>query len=301
MGKFRKDDEPADLNVSSKDEVLRSRLSYIDRSKTDDISDIWGEQIKISQENERIKNEYKQAKIRAKKLKKQIRSNYVGNKPESVLLNKAGKTKKNILNKVNSYKVKSKPLNKSIRPVKSLVGSILINLLNSRKRALVVLLPLIIIGFVYLFNNDSQKDILGTSTDNQTFQSGTLPKEQPAFNLLYPSGKSAQDYDPVRISPDSNEPAYTYIDYIGDTQINVSQQRIPEKIKNDQVTELEALSKSFQATNRISIDENIIYHGYNDKMKIQSVILVKKELLIFIKSGTVLSDDALAGYIISLN
>lgn len=129
---------------------------------------------------------------------------------------------------------------------------------------------------------------------------GGLPRETPSFDLLIPSDKSYKDFDIVRLSPASNEPVYAYIDKIESVDINISEQKVPEQFNYNQDVELERVAREFQATDVIQIDGIMVYYGLSDELKVQSIIFIKNDLLVFIKSPQKLSDDTWAGYITNL-
>jgi hypothetical protein len=74
----------------------------------------------------------------------------------------------------------------------------------------------------------------------------------------------------------------------------VTQQEVPKKF------DLEKTATEFQATDIIQIDDNKIYHGYSEKGGIQSLIFIKNDKLITIRSPEKFTDDQWAGYVISL-
>jgi hypothetical protein len=175
------------------------------------------------------------------------------------------------------------------------------------KAAAIIFVSIMAGGLYQLGLNDtptSVSEVAGVVDPNQSTAAvgsiGGLPKEKPDFDILIPAGIKLANLDIVRISPAGNEPVYTYVDDFGGDEISISQQQIPKSFKDDNNTELERLAKSFQATSVIQIDDNKVFHGQSDKTKQQSLIFIKDELLVFIKSPQKLSDEAWAGYIMGL-
>jgi hypothetical protein len=169
--------------------------------------------------------------------------------------------------------------------------------------ALVFGLVFVLVGYFLVSrasNADTEvTDTLGASNEGSVAQDGRIDT-LPEFNLLYPGNKDASSLVNVtRKSPDGTV-IHTYKDTLESIEIEVTQQALPESFKSSIDTELEKLAKSFQATSIIQIDDSKIYHGLNDKTGVQSLILVKNDLLIFINSSKKLSDDVWAGYVLGL-
>ncbi len=152
---------------------------------------------------------------------------------------------------------------------------------------------------------DSVNEVAG-AVDSQSSADGTLgsigelPKEKPSFDILIPAGKKIESLGIVRVSPAENDPVYTYVDDFGGDKISISQQQVPKSFKYDKNAELERVAKEFQATDVIQIDETKVFHGLSDKTKQQSLIFIKGNLLVFIKSPQKFDDQVWAGYIVGL-
>lgn len=171
-----------------------------------------------------------------------------------------------------------------------------------KRKKLIFASFIIVFGIIALtfILKDEPKDIAGVSTTSQT-HSGELPREKPSFQILYPGNKTAENVgETVKISPPENAPVYTYLDQLNGIQINVSQQELPQNFKSNQDGELEKLAKNFQANNVIKVDSIIVYHGANES-GVQSLIFIKGNLLITIRSSNTISDDTWAAYISALH
>ncbi len=240
-----------------------------------DIFAIWKEQKKMRAEDQKLARELAEAKQKAKQLKKTLRKHQIDEGSEQVF-QQVGQAK-------DLLEVKVKLLQKKV--------------LENRKRSAIIAsasLVLVIASLVYIVRPDNnQKDTLGDSTN---VASGTLPQEQPAFDLLYPQGSDESAYDTVRISPNGAAPSYTYLDrFTDDGQIfRVTQQEVPANF------DLASVAKDFQATSVIQIDELIVYHGYSEQGGVQSLIFEKDGKLVSIRSSQKFSDDEWASYILSL-
>lgn len=170
----------------------------------------------------------------------------------------------------------------------------------TRKRllALTVILTVIVIANLQA-NNQSD----GTTPETTEVMGQATSPELPVAEgvedqLLFPRGKQASDYD-IRInSPPSNaDPSYVYADTLEDannTQLFVTQQRVEGDFN------LKAVADSFQATNIISVDSNLIYHGLNERTGIQSLMFIKDGSLVLIRSPYKLPDETWASYYLDL-
>lgn len=167
------------------------------------------------------------------------------------------------------------------------------------KRSLAIIGLVLIVGYIAL-PHPAKK-----TTDTTTKKtSGTVTKlsrnETPKFDTVVPDGKSIKDYGGwTRISPPDRVPVFAYSDKIGDVTINVSQQELPENLR-DNGEELEKLSADFNADKKLTVGDITAYIGTSAKGP-QSVIFIKDNLLVLIKSTAKISDDQWITYISSLN
>lgn len=125
--------------------------------------------------------------------------------------------------------------------------------------------------------------------------------ESPEFTTVVPEGKSIADLGGwARVSPPGSDKVYAFSDTIGDTNIIVSQQRIPKQFEAEPDVKLREFAESY-AANRVlpTSDDTTAYIGTSAKGP-QSVLLIKNDLLILIKSSSIISDDSWVGYIASL-
>jgi len=103
-----------------------------------------------------------------------------------------------------------------------------------------------------------------------------------------------------RVSPPDGLPVYAYTDTIENTPISVSQQPLPEDLKNNATEQVAELAKKFNAVNKIDGAGTDVYIGTSAKGP-QSVIFTKNNLLILMKSQKNIENTAWAEYIKSLN
>jgi hypothetical protein len=129
----------------------------------------------------------------------------------------------------------------------------------------------------------------------------TLTREKPSFRILYPGNKSEETVgEIVKNSPPGSAGSYVYTDQIGSVPIKVSQQELPKNFKDNQDAELSKLAKDFQANEVIQVDSIKVYHG-SSASGVQSLILIKGNLLILIAASQALGDEAWAAYVSALH
>jgi len=170
----------------------------------------------------------------------------------------------------------------------------------------------VIIGAVILglntISSDSSKptepETLGASSPAVEQAEPQILKRQFAteFDLILPQSKTLENTEVVKVSPEGNDPVYAYLDVISGAEIRVSQQQIPEDFASNVDAEVERVAASFQATKRIQLDGQTIYHGQTTQNGgVQSLVLHKEGVLLLISSSQVFSDDVWVGYILSLS
>jgi hypothetical protein len=128
----------------------------------------------------------------------------------------------------------------------------------------------------------------------------TLPKETPDFTTILPSGTSIDDFGGwTRVSPSDRNSVYAYPDTLDGISIIVSEQPIPDSFKSDLTGSLETLSQSYSAERTFDASGITVHIGKSAKGP-QSLIFVKKNLLVLIKSSGTVSDETWKTYIESL-
>lgn len=301
-----------------------------------DISRLWSEQDKIRKDEAKLEQSYKQAKQQAKALKKQLLKTHIG---DGVAVNLADKTS-GIFSHVSDAPLKALRIIKGkkngtvvtleTRPEGRKIPRTLDlsprgrapkepattqkSRTQSKRKALHLKRPskrvvafgvvvLLVVGGIIMATGGSSSDD-GNKDNNGTLgaqvSSGKLPEEKPSFSILYPPGKSLESTKTVRVSPNTNAPAYAYTDTLENISLKITQQELPERLQKDADVELEKIAKDFQATSVIQVDENKIYHGYNEKTHVQSLIFIKNKRLVFIAASEKLSDESWAAYYLSL-
>ncbi len=134
-----------------------------------------------------------------------------------------------------------------------------------------------------------------TKTSPETLEKGT-----PSYTTLVPSGKNIDALGGwTRVSPPDHNAVYAYADNIAGVPVTVSEQPIPDTFKDSIDSSVETLAKSYSANRSISAGNVTVYIGTSAKGP-QSIIFVKNNTLILIKSTSALNDGQWSGYIESL-
>ena len=128
----------------------------------------------------------------------------------------------------------------------------------------------------------------------------SLTKGTPDYPTVLPAGKTIQELGGwTLVSPPGRDPVFAYIDKIGNMQINVSQQPLPEEFKSDTAAKIEKLAKEYGASEKLTTNDTEAYIGTSEKGP-QSVILSKGDLLILMKSAVRIDNAKWEEYISSL-
>jgi hypothetical protein len=124
--------------------------------------------------------------------------------------------------------------------------------------------------------------------------------KSPNFTAILPAGKSIEDLGGwARVSPADKDPVFAFTDTVDGVQLNVSQQQLPESLRTNTAQEIAKLAEGFAANEKLVAGDTTAYLGTSIRGP-QSVIFVKQNLLILIKSSTKLSNERWIAYITSL-
>jgi len=167
------------------------------------------------------------------------------------------------------------------------------------KRSIAAVLALLVIGYFSVTNVTKQTSDNATKTPQGTVTKITR-NEKPTFGTVLPAGKKIEDYGGwARVSPPESAPVFAYADKIDGIQVNVSQQELPDDLKKDTEENLASLAENFHADQKLTVDNTTAYIGTSSKGP-QSVIFVRSNLLILIRSTDKVSNDQWTAYISSL-
>lgn len=131
-------------------------------------------------------------------------------------------------------------------------------------------------------------------------QADQTSSDTPTYTTITPADKTAGTVTWKRVSPPNSDPVFAYADKVDNVAIMVSQQPVPNNFKDDIDGKTAELAKGFGASTKIDAGDTTAYLGTSSDGP-QSVIFVKNNLLILMKSQTKISNDAWADYIKTLD
>ncbi len=159
----------------------------------------------------------------------------------------------------------------------------------------------IVVVAALLFATHRPHTITASTTGVKGASSAGLVRGTPSYSTLLPSGKSIDSLGGwYRVSPSNSDPVYAFADRIGSVQLDVSEQPLPGSFTQNTAEQIAQLAQSFSANEKIVAGDTIFYVGTSAKGP-QSVILTKSDLLILIKSDSIIPNDQWAAYISALH
>ncbi len=194
------------------------------------------------------------------------------------------------------------------RPRKKLISAKLLvfkkvskKLLATKPRRLniLTLILLVIIGILLMTRFSLPQQQTNTPQSIPQQQNTNLVPGKPTYAILLPTGKTIQNLGGGWVR-DQSHPLFVYIDKIGTTQINVSEQPLTDDLQIDTQKEVESIAKAYNLTEKITVGTTIVHVGTFDKGA-QRVIFSKTNLLILITSTSYLTNDQWVSYINSLS
>lgn len=119
------------------------------------------------------------------------------------------------------------------------------------------------------------------------------------FDLLYPTTRKESELPLAKISPPGSPAAYTYVDRVEGVEVQVTQQELPDRFKTNQVEEFKNFAVNFAATTEVKGSGFTAYLGVSVKGP-QSVVMIKNDRLVLLKSASAIPDDKWATYLSTL-
>lgn len=120
---------------------------------------------------------------------------------------------------------------------------------------------------------------------------------RPQYKPALPKGRSLEELGGLnRVSPPNSEPVFAFTDTINTVPVSVSQQALPKSLANNKAEGMADMAKRFNANNVIQVDDINVYIGTSVKGP-QSVLFIKNNLLILIKSKSKIDDSYWEEYI----
>jgi len=124
--------------------------------------------------------------------------------------------------------------------------------------------------------------------------------DNPNFTALLPKGKTIEQLGGwEKLTSPNGDAFYVFVDNVHGVSVNVTQQRMPGKFKGDLNNKMTELARAYNANNKIDVDGTKVYIGTSAKGP-QSVLFVKDDVLVLMKSWATISDSDWIAYIRSL-
>lgn len=162
-----------------------------------------------------------------------------------------------------------------------------------------LILALCLYGAWYVLSRRHLATSSPTTPSSTSSTAPVLEKGTPDYDTVVPKGRTAASIDWTRVSPPDHNPVYTFVDTVGKATINVSEQPIPDDFKDDPTKSIEQLAAGYDANQKITVGTVTVYIGTSTKGP-QSVIFIKNNVLVLIKTDVGLTTDQWMSYVSSL-
>jgi hypothetical protein len=125
--------------------------------------------------------------------------------------------------------------------------------------------------------------------------------DKPSYQPIAPKDKqnlasgddSVSAYDPKR-------KLYTFNDNYQGTQLTISQQPLPKSFKSDPI-QIRKAADSIRATEEVDTALGMAYIGFDEQANVQRIMLIYRDLLVFIMTNKKLDKETIKTYIETLN
>lgn len=271
-----------------------------------DILDIWDQQKLMREREAQLEREYDAAKQNLRDVKRRMRHN------DSLLADNAllhtslreslsqsakgfwlwfGKTLRKIELKTEIFYIRTRlrlgfPLRgrSNFTREKVVLASVLVASVGA-----LILLPA---------NKKLANDPTAVQGSSQTSASEIPLNQTPEFPVLSPAGNGVSNLGGyAKVSPPGSPATYAFLDNLENVGIKVSQQELPDKLKDK--SELQKMASDFNANRQLKTDQGTVYIGQSAKGP-QSLVLAIDGLLVLISSDGEISDAAWKAYISNL-
>lgn len=285
----------------------QSSSRQVNSKQTPDILEVWEQQRRIREREAQLEREYEQTKRQLKEIQIKMKQNAglltdVSDLQTTIREDMSRGVKKIrlwLVKTVKKFNVKAEGFYIKTRFRLGLpVGN-----RSSFKREQAAMLAVIVglVGAGYLVAGNGSSPANPTAVQGQTQIAGSpiLLDQKPEFDILTPGGRGTEELGGLaKINPPDADPVYAYADSIGDVGIRVSQQQLPQNLK-DNPAELEEMAKGFNASRTLSVDSRTIYIGRNASGP-QSLLFIDSDLLVLVTSDAEISDQGWVEYLKNL-
>ncbi|HSW66657.1 MAG TPA: hypothetical protein VLI54_05970 [Bacillota bacterium] len=126
----------------------------------------------------------------------------------------------------------------------------------------------------------------------------TNSDEKPEFTTILPANKTIEDLGGWgRVSPPSSDPVFAYSDQLGGVHIVVSEQQMPDSFSGSIDSHVRQVAKQFGSTKKIQSRGGITAYTGTASNGAGSVIFAKKQLLVLIRSTSLVNELSWGDYI----
>jgi hypothetical protein len=164
----------------------------------------------------------------------------------------------------------------------------------SKKILNITLATVIIVSSLFLFKSFTVDTKLNENTD-EVKGIEAKKNEKPDFVIYYPTNEKTKE-----MSYDANKKVASYPDQIDTIPITISQQKLPDTFKANPIVELEKLAKQINANTKLEAVGGINAFMGQSVRGPQTVVFVKDQTLIFIKSDSQVAISAWNNYLDTL-
>lgn len=172
----------------------------------------------------------------------------------------------------------------------------------SKTRAIQICAVVILFAAGYAFAHRTSPAISNNPTaTNQSKNNEPVGGTTPSYDTLLPKGKSIETLGGwKRVSPNSSNPVFAFVDTLERVEISVSEQPLPSTFSNNPDEDVKDLAQGFNANERVVADDATVYFVGTSVKGPQSVILTKKGVLILIKAPIQIKNEVWSAYIANL-
>lgn len=158
------------------------------------------------------------------------------------------------------------------------------------KRLLSIAIAMITLGFAGL----------GLGVYQATSSQAEVSSGKPNFTALLPKGKTIEQLGGwQKLTAPNGDAFYVYVDNASGVSINVSQQKLPGKFKNNLTNEMLDMVRAYNADVKLDVDGTTVFVGTSAKGP-QSVLFAKNDVLVLIKSWATIDNSDWVAYIKTL-
>ena len=161
---------------------------------------------------------------------------------------------------------------------------------TKRKKTFITAMVMIVVGFGFL----------GAGIFHAHSSRADETTSKPNFSPVLPKGETIESLDDwQKLTSPNGDAFYVYIDTISGVTVNVSQQVLPGKFKNDLTNQMIETARAYNATTKLDAEGTTIYVGSSAEGP-QSVLFSKNGLLVLMKSWASIPDAEWIAYVKSL-